>query len=768
MDIHLPALYKDYGLYSNYRNFPMDIDGLKPVERRVLFAAYKIARTGWKKSRQVDSHTTGHYHPHGECVSGNTIILLLDGRKIKIKDLIGEDSFWVYSCTKDGVIKPGRAHSVRVVKKVSKLYRIYINDKYEDVTPDHPFMNRDGSYTEAQNLKVGDSLMPLYIREENGYVFYKDNSRTICREEKVSWMVSRELIDSNLDSKIGRQKYHVHHKNTKRNDDRPNNLEVIYYKDHCSETSKNRSDESNKTIGLKVKQAYQTNKNNFKTKALEGLEKGRQRMFSDDSPIREKIRNKNSKLITEYNKIYVEDRILKILHKMISDNIDINENTYDQYRTKIYNGPLWKTIFKKFDNIEEAIDLAQNYNHKVSKIEIINLENDIEVCDMSVEKYHNFATDSGIFVHNCYGTIVQLVRQGFLDGQGNFGTNVGAEPVGAAAPRYTECKLQADTLELAFEYIKHVPFVDTELGDKEPFYLPTMFPICLMGNEYTQGIGFGYKTYIPCYDAQDLYQRLLWLLGIRKRKPIIAPLTDCNIISKSKDIEQLLTTGKAKIEVAGIFDVNPRNSTVTLKSWPPGKRFESLLNKFAKELNENMIGYTDLSSTETEIVFQILRERNRTKIFENFVEKLQDSLNGFISFEMIMTDVDRKVMIKSVDDMLLDTYKMFCTANEEMLKHEIANIKEVITEYQLLEKIKAPLSQCIAEGRDMQFTFNVIQKAVGVAKATSAMLVDKYKIRKLLTLNTDTSELENKVNEHMKNLAELTPFVLEQYNGRYK
>jgi len=368
----------------------------------------------------------------------------------------------------------------------------------------------------------------------------------------------------------------------------------------------------------------------------------------------------------------------------------------------------------------------------------------------------------------CYGTIVQLVRQGFLDGQGNFGTNVGAEPVGAAAPRYTECKLKADTLELAFKYIKHVPFVDTELGDKEPFYLPTMFPICLLGTEYTQGIGFGYKTYIPCYDARDLYQRLLWLLGIRKRKPIIAPITDCNILSTPKEIERLLTHGKAKIAVEGVIEINPRKSTVTLKSWPPGKRFESLLNKFAKELNENMIGYTDLSSSETEIVFQVLRERNRTKIFEEFIEKMADVLKGSISFEMIMTDADRKVMIKSVDDMLLDTYKMFCTANEDMLKHEIASIGEVITEYQLLEKIKAPLSQCIAEGKDMQFTFNAIQKAVGVAKATSSMLVDKYKIRKLLTLNTDTSELENKVNAHTKNLSELTPFVLEQYNVRYK
>jgi DNA gyrase/topoisomerase IV subunit A len=91
----------------------------------------------------------------------------------------------------------------------------------------------------------------------------------------------------------------------------------------------------------------------------------------------------------------------------------------------------------------------------------------------------------------CYGTIVQLVHQGLLDGQGNFGINTGVQPIGPAAPRYTECKLSKHTIDLAFKYIDYTPLVDTELGDKEPPFLPTMFPICLIGKEYTQGIGFG-------------------------------------------------------------------------------------------------------------------------------------------------------------------------------------------------------------------------------------------------------------------------------------
>ena len=362
-----------------------------------------------------------------------------------------------------------------------------------------------------------------------------------------------------------------------------------------------------------------------------------------------------------------------------------------------------------------------------------------------------------------YGTIVQLVRQGFLTGQGNFGTNVGIEPIGAAADRYTECKLSRKILDLAFKYIKYVPFVETELNDIEPAYLPTMFPICLLGTEYTQGIGFGYRTFIPNYKINDLYQRLIWLLKIRKRKPIIAPITDCNIISKPDELEILLTKGKAKIEVEGNIEIAKRYSRVILKSWPYGKRFQALLNKFDKELSEKMIGFTDLSSNETKIIFQVLRERNRLKIFEDFILKLKENIKGFISFELNIVDSNQRVITKSVDKMLLDTYASYLNINKIMLQEEISKINIVIQEFNLLEKIKKPLIRCIGEKKSINTTFDIINKETGIEKKVIAALVEKYKIKKLLTLNTETTELKHKVNDLTDKLNNLSDFVLKQY-----
>jgi hypothetical protein len=767
MDRILPKLYRDYGLYSNYRNFPLAIDGLKPVERRVLLSAYKIARNKLVKSRQVDAYTIGHYHPHGECITGDTKILLLDGTVRPIKDLTEEKNFWVYSCKTDGQIVPGLAHSARIVKKVTKIYRIILdNNNIVECTDDHLFMLRDGNYIEASKLKVDDSLMPIYLRKEDGYTLYKDNSRKICREEKVAWMVVRNLINEDISNLLGRQKYHTHHKNEKRNDDRPENLEVLFHKDHCRETCLNRSSDINKLIGEKVKKAFLENKNNFREMALEGLRKGREKMFSDDSPIREKIRNKNSMLMTEYNHRYVEDRILKTLKKMLDNNIEINQTNYEIYRTEIYNGPLWKTILRKFGSISEAVEIAKDYNHSVKRIEVINLNTPIEVYDMSVEKYHNFAIDSGIFIHNCYGTIVQLVRQGFLTGQGNFGTTVGVEPVGAAAPRYTECRISELALDMAFKYVKFVPWIDTELDDKEPQFLPTMYPICLMGTDYTQGIGFGFKTYIPCYTVSDLYKRLLWLLKIRKRKPIIAPITDCQIVSDSSVLDELLAVGKAKIEVEGIIEIDPRLNKVKLRSWPPGKRFESFLNKFSKELAENMIGFSDLSVKETEIVFQVMRERNRDKIFKEFVDKLRTAIKGTISFETTVVDENQKVQVMPIDQMLLNTFNRFREVNDLMLINEISDAEASIVEMDTLKIIKPILSTCLKNGYDVDQSLEIIEKQTPISKKDAGEMINKYRIRKLLTLDTDTAQFKTKVIDLTERRENLTTFVLEQYGGK--
>jgi len=365
----------------------------------------------------------------------------------------------------------------------------------------------------------------------------------------------------------------------------------------------------------------------------------------------------------------------------------------------------------------------------------------------------------------CYGTVVQLVNQGFLDGQGNFGSKAGVEPTGAAAPRYTECKVSRKTLDLAFRYIDYVPWVDTELSDTEPQFLPTMFPICLLGKEYTQGIGFGFKSLIPCYTIQDLYKRLQLLLGIRKNKVIISPIADCEILSGNDVLENLLKTGKEKIEMAGHVSSIPSQNKAILRSWPAGKRFETILGKFEKELSDGLIGFSDLSTNETIIEFQVLRERNRDKIYKEFIDKLKDAVKGSVSFENIMVDINQRVVLRSIDQMLLRTFEMFSDVNVKMLTSEIERVQKQIDEYTLLEKIKPHLLVAITNGFTIKQAAEAIREMTKIPEETVIFLINKYKISKLLELKTDTTELAEIKKDFESKLTNKNQFVLEQYDA---
>ena len=60
-----------FGRYSKYviqdRAIPDVRDGLKPVQRRILYAMYKDGNTfdkGYRKSAKTVGNVIGNYHPH--------------------------------------------------------------------------------------------------------------------------------------------------------------------------------------------------------------------------------------------------------------------------------------------------------------------------------------------------------------------------------------------------------------------------------------------------------------------------------------------------------------------------------------------------------------------------------------------------------------------------------------------------------------------------------------------------------------------------------
>ncbi|WP_425546998.1 DNA gyrase subunit A, partial [Brevibacterium salitolerans] len=114
-----------------------------------------------------------------------------------------------------------------------------------------------------------------------------------------------------------------------------------------------------------------------------------------------------------------------------------------------------------------------------------------------------------------YDALVRLVqhwvmRYPLVAGQGNFGS---PGDDGAAAPRYTECKMAPMALEMVRDIEEEtVDFQDNYDGrNQEPVALPSRFPNLLVNG--SSGIAVGMATNIPPHNLREVAAGAQWLLS---------------------------------------------------------------------------------------------------------------------------------------------------------------------------------------------------------------------------------------------------------------
>ena len=102
-----------------------------------------------------------------------------------------------------------------------------------------------------------------------------------------------------------------------------------------------------------------------------------------------------------YDKTYLR-KALSLMKEIISIYGKIEKEEYKKERLKRDDKSILKyeTICQRFfnGNEERLKESVLNYNHKIKKIVFLNEK--MDVYDIEVGKTHNFALDSGIFVHN--------------------------------------------------------------------------------------------------------------------------------------------------------------------------------------------------------------------------------------------------------------------------------------------------------------------------------------------------------------------------------
>jgi DNA gyrase subunit A len=173
-----------------------------------------------------------------------------------------------------------------------------------------------------------------------------------------------------------------------------------------------------------------------------------------------------------------------------------------------------------------------------------------------------------------------------IDGHGNWGSSVD----GAAASRYTECKLSPFSWECLLDDADTWVTTDNYDGSlQEPIELNAKIPTVLLNGQ--DGIGVGFATKIPPHSLRDICD------AITKGTPLTPSFpTQCHVV-RDEGLDSYVRTGigslrlRAKCEVA-IEEKNGRKkekTTVTFTNLPHGTNPEKVGEQIASALEKGTL-----------------------------------------------------------------------------------------------------------------------------------------------------------------------------------
>ena len=215
----------------------------KEVWDSLIHQAWKNAEPGvlfWDniiKESPADCYADQGFVTKGTnpCIIGSTLIATADGRNaVSIKQLVNEGKdVPVYSTdynTGQTQIKWGR--NPRLTQSSAEVWKLKLDDGSELIaTPDHKILTSELIYKELKDLTPGESLIPFYSFESNGY---RQISRVGSKMIGGNFRNKRQyrIIDEFFNGDIDAKQYHIHHKNFDNKNDSIENLQRMLVEEH--------------------------------------------------------------------------------------------------------------------------------------------------------------------------------------------------------------------------------------------------------------------------------------------------------------------------------------------------------------------------------------------------------------------------------------------------------------------------------------------------------------------------------------------------------
>jgi DNA gyrase subunit A len=216
------------------------------------------------------------------------------------------------------------------------------------------------------------------------------------------------------------------------------------------------------------------------------------------------------------------------------------------------------------------------------------------------------------------------MRSPLINGHGNFGSIDNDPP---AAMRYTECRLQALTMDAVLRDIEAetVDFIDNFDGSQqEPTVLPARIPQLLLNG--SSGIAVGMATNIPPHNLGELIDGLVALI----ENPALTDLelmqyipgpdfpTGAQILGTAP-IKEAYTTGRGSITMRGVANIEtleykgrPDREAIIITELPFQTNKASLIERIAEMVNDHKLdGISDIRDESDRDGMRIVIELKR-------------------------------------------------------------------------------------------------------------------------------------------------------------
>ncbi len=303
------------------------------------------------------------------------------------------------------------------------------------------------------------------------------------------------------------------------------------------------------------------------------------------------------------------------------------------------------------------------------------------------------------------------LRYPLVDGHGNFGSMDGD---GAAAMRYTECRLAGLASELLTELGKKtVAFRPTYDGSlQEPVVIPARVPQLLMNG--TTGIAVGMATNIPPHHLGELVDALVALIENPQlvTKDLLKWIkgpdfpTGAQVLNSKSELREIYETGQGSIRIRGEYkleDLKRGGQQIIITSIPYTVNKSTLVAKIGDLVRERKLtlltDVRDESTKDVRIVLELKKDANPELVMAYLYKQTPLQTNFGVNLTCLVPSDDnpevgtpRRLDLKSILQYFLDFRFDVVT---KRFQHELGELQRRVHILEGFEKVYDALDEMI-------------------------------------------------------------------------